>query len=249
MKHLELDEYLPPVVSWKQLGAQEERLHQQKARLHAPHGAQLWAQQHVSQSCLKYFSWVNFSQLLSSVSVIVPPADSSYGNHDITADIAIHENSNGWGLVARRALLRKVVGQAAKGLESTEHVVLHPGDFTLLLLFSLSYAKLLVLFFVFFFHFFFSFSLYSLLTLSQKSWQWAIWAGVVSARYHNLCKVMKGLTHRSYDQMKVTVSHLLIISVSISVHFRSISGKDFPLSFTYTAIHGRFITKSSQKWQ
>lgn len=157
MKHLELDEYLPPVVSWKQLGAQEERLHQQKARLHAPHGAQLWAQQHVSQSCLKYFSWVNFSQLLSSVSVIVPPADSSYGNHDITADIAIHENSNGWGLVARRALLRKVVGQAAKGLESTEHVVLHPGDFTLLLLFSLSYAKLLVLFFVFFFHFFFLF--------------------------------------------------------------------------------------------
>lgn len=121
----------------------------------------------VSRSCLKYFSWVNFSQLLSSVSVIVPPADSSYGNRDIIADIAIHENSNGWGLVARRALLRKVIGQAAKGLESTEHVVLHPGDFTLLLLFSLSYAKLLIFLL-------FSFSLYSLLTLSQKSWQWAI---------------------------------------------------------------------------
>lgn len=88
-----------------------------------------------------------FSQLRSSVSVIVPPADSSYGNRDITADIAIHKNSNGWGLVARRAPLGKVIGQAAKGLESAEHVVLHPGDFTLLPLFSLSHAKLLFLFF------------------------------------------------------------------------------------------------------
>lgn len=71
-----------------------------------------------------------FSQLLSSVSVIVPPADSSYGNGDISADIAIHKNSNGWGPVARRAPLGKVIGQAAKGPESAEHVVLHPGDFT-----------------------------------------------------------------------------------------------------------------------
>ncbi|KAJ7410168.1 hypothetical protein BTVI_54129 [Pitangus sulphuratus] len=65
--------------------------------------------------------------LLSSISVIVPPTDSSYGNRDITADIAIHKNSNGWGPVARRAPLGRVIGQAAKGRESAEHVVLHPG--------------------------------------------------------------------------------------------------------------------------
>lgn len=99
----------------------------------------------VSKSCLKYLARPIFSQLLSSISVIVPPADSSYGNRDITTNIAIHKNSNGWGPVARRAPLGKVIGQAAKGPESAEHVVLHPGDFTLLPLFSLSHAKLLSL--------------------------------------------------------------------------------------------------------
>lgn len=87
------------------------------------------------------------SQLPSSVSVIVPPADSSYGNCDITADMAIHKNSSGWGPVARRAPLGKVIRQAAKGPESAEHVVLHSGDSTLLPLFSLSHAKLLSFFF------------------------------------------------------------------------------------------------------
>lgn len=115
-----------------------------------------------SQSSTEYFSQDNFysffffnfffpSQLLSSISVIVPPTDSSYGNRDITADIAIHKNSGGWGPVARRAPLGKVIGQAAKGRESAEHVVLHPGDFTLLPLFSFSHAKLF-----FFFNFFLS---------------------------------------------------------------------------------------------
>lgn len=76
-----------------------------------------------SQSSAEYFSQDNFylfiyffpPQLLSSISVIVPPTDSSYGNRDITADIAIHKNSSGWGPVARRAPLGKVIGQAAKG--------------------------------------------------------------------------------------------------------------------------------------
>ena len=151
-------------------------------------------------------------------------------------------------------LLGELCSGKSLGRQPRDWSLLNMLYFTLVILPSSSYFPFHMqsywsCFLFFFFFFFFSFSLYSLLTLSQKSWQWAIWAGVVSARYHNLCKVMKGLTHRSYDQMKVTVSHLLIISVSISVHFRSISGKDFPLSFTYTAIHGRFITKSSQKWQ
>lgn len=89
-----------------------------------------------------FFKFFFPSQLLSSISVIIPPTDSSYGNRDITADIAIHKNSGGWGPVARRAPLGKVIGQAAKGRESAEHVVLHPGDFTLLPLFSFSHAKL-----------------------------------------------------------------------------------------------------------
>lgn len=138
-----------------------------------------------SQSSAEYFSQDNFylfiyfspPQLLSSISVIVPPTDSSYGNRDITADIAIHKNSSGWGPVARRAPLGKVIGQAAKGRESAEHVVLHPGDFTLLPLFSLSHAK------VFFFFspslfFFFPPSLYSPLNYRRDfynglmSWWW-----------------------------------------------------------------------------
>ena len=38
------------------------------------------------------------------------------GNHDINADIVMHENSNSRGPVARRPELREVMGQTAKVL-------------------------------------------------------------------------------------------------------------------------------------
>lgn len=135
--------------------ARSERLHQQKARPRAPRSPAPRVPRNISARTIFIYLFI-FSppQLLSSISVIVPPTDSSYGNRDITADIAIHKNSSGWGPVARRAPLGKVIGQAAKGRESAEHVVLHPGDFTLLPLFSLSHAKLFFFFLPLSFFFF-----------------------------------------------------------------------------------------------
>lgn len=141
-------------------------------------------------------------------------------------------------------LLGELCSGKSLGRQPRDWSLLNMLYFTLVILPSSSYFP----FHMQSYWFFFSFLLHYIHSLRCLRNRGSNWAGVVSARYHNLCKVMKRVTHCSCDQIKVTVSHLLITWILVSVHFRSISGKDFPLSFTYTQIHGKFLTKSNQKW-